>query len=472
MNNLKFLGKATIIYLLGNVLTRIIGFLMIRVYTVYITPNDFGKYDVTLTYILLISSIVFFDIWNGIMKFYFEKKETEAKNKIVSNGIMIFLTSIILYTVTFGVAHVFLDFEFMFLVYIYGILISLQNLYGYASRMMKFNKAFMFSGILSSLLNSGLVFLLLSVFKMGYESMYIGFIVGIIVQVLFLNYYVKLHKYFKKDYIDKSVIKNLFIYSLPLSINSAAYWLLTGFGKIYISHVLGEEYNGYLAIAAKFAIFITLISTAFTMAWQELSFRKFEKTEKNIAFFNQFSKFFMELLIFSSVFIMALIYFIFPYMVTESYTQSKTLIPLYLSSTTFSILSTFFGTILLTFKVSKWISISTISAAVVNVLVNVLFLQRFGIIIAPIALLVAWFVNATIRIITINKVITFKPVSFKLFVFMAMLGGSIHFFDLQNKWYIIMYSFICLLLGLLLYYRDIKSGLRYLKKGVNIEHEN
>lgn len=438
---------------------------MIRIYTSYIVPDDFGKYDVSITYISLLSSIVFFDIWNAIMKHYFEEHTENNQNKIITNGLLIFTTSLLIYTMFFVIMQSIIIFEFRGLIYLYGLLIAIQNLFGYFVRMKQLNRIFVYSGILSSLCNSIIVLLLLIIFDFGYESLYIGFVVAVLIQIVYQNFYIKVSTFINKKYIDWKIIKKLVIYSLPLAINSAAYWLLTGFGKIYVSYSLGDQYNGYLAIASKFSIFLTLVSTAFTMAWQELSYKKYELNESNRIFYNQFSKYFMEILAFFTIIIVILVYFIYPYMVAESYNQSKILIPIFLISSIFSILSTFFGTILLTYKLSSWISISTTFAAITSVLINLLFMQKYGVIIFPIALLVSWIANSLVRIIIINKVMRFNPISIRFLIFITASTISLFLFDKGSSYLMVIAGIMAIVLGIVLYFREIRVIYFWFRKG-------
>ncbi len=78
---------------------------------------------------------------------------------------------------------------------------------------------------------------------------------------------------FRRGMIQSSLVKQLFRFSLPLSVNSVCYWLLTGYNKVVISS-MGTEFNGYFAVATKFSLVLNLLSSCFSMAWQELAFGK------------------------------------------------------------------------------------------------------------------------------------------------------------------------------------------------------
>ena len=134
VNELRKLTKSTIIYFLGTVGTKIVSFLLMPVYTYYIAPDQYGTYDLHVTFALLFSSFFFLTIWTGIMKFIFEQKNEEDKIKVVYSGIAIFVSSSILYLLTLTCFGIWNKIEYLPGVLAYGFFLCLQELYGYVAR--------------------------------------------------------------------------------------------------------------------------------------------------------------------------------------------------------------------------------------------------------------------------------------------------------------------------------------------------
>ena len=87
----KFI-KSSGIYFVGSVLTKLISFILLPMYTSYINPTDYGTYDLYISYITFLCSVLFLDIWNGIMRFMFDY-EGNDKKKAINSGTGIFLIS-------------------------------------------------------------------------------------------------------------------------------------------------------------------------------------------------------------------------------------------------------------------------------------------------------------------------------------------------------------------------------------------
>ena len=64
--------KTAFVFLTGNVLSKIISFLLLPIYTEKIDPAQFGNYDVAFTFINLIAPIAFFQIWDGMYRISFD----------------------------------------------------------------------------------------------------------------------------------------------------------------------------------------------------------------------------------------------------------------------------------------------------------------------------------------------------------------------------------------------------------------
>ena len=88
--------KNTVIFFLGSILSKVITFFMLPLYTSYINPIDYGYYDLSIAYVTIVTSALFFDIWVTTMRYMYEKKEIKWKWKASQSGIFIYLTSLTL----------------------------------------------------------------------------------------------------------------------------------------------------------------------------------------------------------------------------------------------------------------------------------------------------------------------------------------------------------------------------------------
>ena len=457
MSDIKKITKSTIIYLLGSVSSKLVAFLMLKLYTTYITPSDFGAFDVSITYVTLISSVLFLDIWNGIMRFVFDFKKPEDQHVVVRSGLLIFIGSIIAYSLVFTIFSRIIDFEYSFYIYLYGLTLCVQDLFGYLARAFGFNTIFAVSGLVSTIVNAVGNIIFIVYLDFDYRALYISYIAGVFIQVIMINKQLNIIRMIKGVKVDRDIAKNIFVFSLPLSINSASYWLLTSYSRIIIANKLGTEFNGYYAIASKFGVMITLVSFAFTMAWQEMAFSKADYDKETAHFYSKATELYLKFLISGTSILLPLIYFAFPYLVSKEYSHAKIIIPIYIIATVLSIFASFLGNILTAYKKTNVIFLSTLIASIVNLIVIYILIGRIGLLSAPIALLIGYFINSWIRIALIRKEIEYQIYLNRIIPLLLVLSISFITFYITSSTLNIFSIFIAILISFFVFRLYIKK---------------
>ena len=407
MSTILSFMKSSGLYFLGNILSKLIGFFLLPVYTTYIKPEDLGYYDVANSYLNLIVTFLFIDIYVGIMRFVFDEKDKTYYNYPIYNGFLIFSVSLILYTLVAIIISYNIDIKYNIYIYIYGVCFVFNNLYCYLARALNFNKLFALSGVVVTLVSSVLNIILIVYFGWNIESLFVALIFGLFSQIVIIEYKVHFLRRLSTKYFNSELLIKMFKYSLPLSLNSLAYWLLTGYSNAMIANRLGLEANGYYMIAAKFGLVINLVSTCFNFAWQEMIFKKGNDDRTHLSIF--YSRAINLLLIFLAVGIFALIPFssvIFKYVVSEEYYGAYNIIPVYIVAAMIGVLSSFMGQIYAALKVTSIIMCSTIIACLVNVVLTPLFISYWGILGAIIAIVISYTTNVIMRVLLIKKTVT------------------------------------------------------------------
>lgn len=90
------LGRHSLIYAVGMVLTKAVAFLMLPVYTRLLTPSDYGVLQLVMMFLEVLSIFAGSRIAYGIFHFYYKAADEESKRRVLS-------TAVILLAVTFAV---------------------------------------------------------------------------------------------------------------------------------------------------------------------------------------------------------------------------------------------------------------------------------------------------------------------------------------------------------------------------------
>lgn len=88
LDQLKRTFKHTIIYGLGGVISKAVGFLLIPVYTRYLSPNDYGVVAMVMIYITVLEIVLRLGVDSALFKAYFEEPDELSRGTLVSTSFL------------------------------------------------------------------------------------------------------------------------------------------------------------------------------------------------------------------------------------------------------------------------------------------------------------------------------------------------------------------------------------------------
>lgn len=446
--------KTSGVYFVGTILQKTITFFLLPIYTKYISPKDMGTYDLHLAYITFLCSVLFLNIWCGIMRYTFEYTD-EEKKKPITSGVAIFLCSTVLYTIVFAVVWKVGNVPYLGWIYLYGILSNIQTLLGYLTRCFGKNFLYAISGLASSFVTILFNIIFIVTVGMDYSALFISSCIGFVVGIVVMGKGVHITHYVSKKAFDKKLFKRLFVFSIPLCFNSVAFWFLTAYSRVAISNILGEAENGMYAIAGRFSSFITLFTTCFNMAWQEIAYyteANDNKDRKN--FYTQAINYYIRFLGVGFLLLLPVICIIYPFFIDESYAAAKVFVPLYLLGTIASAISEFLGEIFTAININRYLFWTTVISGIINVVSIHLLLPVLGVQGASIALLVGFLVNTIVRLFILRKKISICLDIKFIGVFVILVGVAINIYN-RGAIVINIIYFICMACIALYMFKDI-----------------
>ncbi len=447
--------KTSGIYMVGNILTKAITFFMLPIYTKYLSPTDYGIYDVNIAYITFLSSVLFLDIWSGILRYMFDYQIKEEKRKPILSGLIIFTASTILYAIFSFTLGSIMSIDYIFWVFLYGLALNLQQLFAYIIRGFAKNALFAISGLVGSIVTVVFNVVFIALLHYSYQFLYVASILGSIVNILILLSGVNIFKLLKRDNLDWHLTLDMLIFSLPLTINSISWWFLTAFNRVILTNTLSSAANGLYAIANKFSAIVQLVDQAFQMAWQEISFSKGGSKDKNQdAFFSSAINEYIKFMAFGIAILLPIIKIIFPYFVNEAFDASLKVIPLALIATLLSSISTFLGGTLTAIKKNRYLFTTTIAGTVVNIIVVYATIGILQVQAASLALGAGYLAVDFRRYALLKKYIGLKIKGTLLLGLTILLIISVIIFWIGNILFnaVAFFSFFCLMLYL---YKDL-----------------
>jgi O-antigen/teichoic acid export membrane protein len=86
---IKHLSKHAVTYGISTVLSRAIGFVMIPIYTRYLSPSDYGVLEILELAMNLLSIIVGVGLADAVARFFYLYETEEGKSEVVSSALIL-----------------------------------------------------------------------------------------------------------------------------------------------------------------------------------------------------------------------------------------------------------------------------------------------------------------------------------------------------------------------------------------------
>lgn len=417
MNRLKQFCQTALTYLAGNILSKLVTFFLIPLYTNQLSTKDYGEYDVTITIITLLVSVAFFQIWDGMFRMSFDEKKVEDKYQIIGICLKGYGLGIVLFSVLYFIVSKFAITQSGILPYVFGIVFGAQYMYSFAARVFLKNKLFVLSGAISTLTIALTNIVLILQFHVGIQSLYYAQIAGCVIQIIIIEARLHLIPNTIKTETNLAKLRTILNFSFPLCIATVSYWLLSGYTKIIINQVCGAQENGLFAIASSIANIAVIAVNVFQFAWNETAYLM-ANDENRVAMYRKCLD-----LLFCTVWVCcaafcSIISIIFPYYVGEAYQKSSIVIPYLMIGVSANAIAGFLGTLFMTEQKTRFIMISTLIASGVNILFSGFVTRTYGLIGAVLVLSVSFILLMGLRLLQVTKKLR---ISFSPYIFISII---------------------------------------------------
>ena len=427
MNKKKQLAKNTIIIFFGKVCTQLISFLLLPLYTAYLATSEYGIVDLIQTYVTLLVPIITLELEMSIFRWLIDSrgKDKETK-KLISNDFYILFLSLVFFSILFLIVTSFVHIPFRFIILIDIIVCVLSGNFLQISRGLGKITDFSISCILTGLTTVITNIILIVFCHMQAEGMIISMALANGVCSLYLFLRLKLYKMIDLKQVDHKLLKGMYKYSIPLVPNGISWWIVNVSDRSIISIVLGASFNGLYAISNKFPTIISSLTGIFNLSWSESASLHINSKDRD-EFFSDITNTIIRLFSTLGVGMLACMPFIFPIMINSKYLDAYLYIPPLVVGTIFNVAICLYSQIYLAKKMSKQVASTTILGAVINILINIVFIKYIGLFAASLSTMVSYMVMAIYRHFDLKKYVNIKinkKLLVKIFLMFTLISIS------------------------------------------------
>lgn len=255
--------KKTLIYFLGNFSTKILNAILIPIYAYFVSLEDLGNFDYIAALMNIIIPVVFFNFWDGILK-YAITDDSETNLKKLFTSVLIAITiNIILFVVGYisiyklGIIY-YPSFKLsIIMMLLYGYVTLLQ----YSCRAFQENAIYAFSSVLSSFVNILFIIIFVIVMDLGLNGLIFAYIISMASAMILMEWRIHLVHYIDIHYFDFNFLIKIIKFCAPIALNTLSLWGMNGISKIICVNYLSSSANGLFSFASKFGAIITILGS-------------------------------------------------------------------------------------------------------------------------------------------------------------------------------------------------------------------
>lgn len=399
----KKLVNGTLIYAIGNFGTKIIAFLIVPLYTYYISTSDMGDYDILITTISLLTPIITLRISDAAYRWMLHK--IQPAKDCISSTYRILLTSSILTTIiVIGINQIHTIqycYYFIALLILGRWLESLQTLL----RGLNKQKLFAASGIIYTLTYVVINLIKIVYLKQGVTALFEGTIISQILNIIIIMVATpEFRIVIINDKANKQLTRDMLKYSAPLVPSGLSWWVMGASDRYVIRYILGRSATGIYSVANKFPTIISTLFVVFNNSWTDLALSDLSEGEETSEYT---SKLFKRLYVFSFSCCLVLIpitKILTYYLLSNSYKSASLYIGFLYIGAVFQGFTTFISAGLLQGTKTVSVAKSSTIGAVVNIIIDIIFISRIGIFAASISTFLGYFVMWLSRMYDIRTI--------------------------------------------------------------------
>ena len=410
MNREVELIKNTFILGLGMFLPKLISIITLPIVTACLTKSEYGTYDLINTLISLLLPIATLQIQSAAFRFLIEcRGDREKSSEIITNVFaVVFPVSLAVSLAIVCLANN-LATSVKIVTGLYFLLDSIQTTLGMIVRGLGKNKVYAINSIVYSIINGIGIVLAVQLRNQGIFGLILSLVIANFLALTFLSFNIKIWHYLNLKLVSGSKIKELIAYSWPMVPNNLSNWLLSLSDRLIITAFIGIEANAVYAVATKIPNLLSTAHGVLTMSWQENASMAVNDKDASQYYSKIFENVFSLLIGFTAV-IIGFMPLLFRMLIRGDYGESYNQMPILIIGQFFWAMSGFMGGIYIAHKRTKHVGFTTMAAAAINLLLNLLLVRSIGITASSISTLVAYLSLYIIRVSGTKK---FQPMDFK-----------------------------------------------------------
>ena len=377
------LVKNTIYYSIGEIVPRIVSFLLLPILTKYLTANEYGIVSYTNSVMTFVFVIAALSLNTFVLRHYYSVKDENSKKELIGSiflfifGFNCFLVvlQMVFFPILIDVFSINIPFKPYFQLAILNNFFDVISIIPLVLYRVKENaKGFLMLSLSRTLLQFLMVYVFVVIYKQGLLGSYYARLV-INIPFMFIYFYmIYKNSIFK---INFKLIKEALHFTLPILPGSLAFLFVSLSDRVILERYISLDQLGVFSVAITLATVLNIVIQALYKAFEPILFKEYFNEnfqETNLKLY----KFYL-LALFAGAFGTSIFSKEFFAIATSgAFKDGYKLVPFFIVSVVIAGINTYLNILMIANKKQKMVSFVSIISAIISVVLNLILIPHYG----------------------------------------------------------------------------------------------
>ena len=458
-SKIQLFVQGSIFLIISNICIKAINFFLLPLYTGNLTPAMLGVSDSITTFTGILFPILVLGLDSAYSAFYFDKADADRDKKVFSTLGIIFIIlgviPILLCALAVPLSLLLFNTEAyssVVMVALFGVTLNLWYLpFSLELRLKNHMGKFGLVSIISSLTMVLLNILFVIVLKLEEMSLILSTTIVAAEHLLLCGILTKAVP--QKKYYNGELFCNMIRFALPLIPSVVMAWVLSLSDRYILLHYSGDASVGLYGIGARFVTLLNVVINAITTAYTSFAFgsKDDENAQQKYYYIFNIVSLILVVIAFSVAIFSKEIILI---MTDAAYESSYVIIRDMMFGQVLYAMSTIVSYGIVFKKKSLYLLLSVSSGAIVNLVLNFIFIPQYGLIAAAITTLVGYLVSLVVCYYFSEKVYPCDYGIKRVFL-ICCIGYVVSWVSLESMWQIRLFIWLVTCIGMAVKFRDV-----------------
>lgn len=379
----KRLVKTTIYYSIGEIVPRIISFLLLPILTKFLTADEYGIVSYTNSVMTFIFVIATLSLNTFVLRNYYSTKDENSRKELIGSvflfifgfNCILILLQLLFFPLIIDFFKINIPFKPYFQLAIFNNFFDVISIIPLVLYRVKENaKGFLILSLSRTLIQFIMVYILVVIYKEGLLGSYYARLIVNIPFMFIYFYMIYRNSIFK---INFKLIKVALKFTLPILPGSLAFLFVSLSDRVILERYISLEELGIFSVAITLATVLNIVIQALYKTFEPVLFKEY--------FNNDFQQTNLKLykIFLLAVFVGAFGASIFSkefFIIATSgvFREGYKLVPLLIVSVVIAGVNTYLNVLMIANKKQKMVSLVSTISAVISVILNFIFIPYFG----------------------------------------------------------------------------------------------